>query len=274
MSKRSRRSRSDRRAAAASQRREAGTEPISQPEVKVAPRVGKSGSRKRKGLAALMQNRSLLWGGVALLIVIVLVLIWLFATPWSPLSKPVAPQPSAAPTSSAEAAGTKSWPKPPDMTIGTSKTYYATIKTEKGDIRLQLYADKAPKTVNNFVFLSRQGFYDNTTFHRVIPDFMAQAGDPTGTGTGGPGYRFEDEFDPALKHDDVGIISMANTGDPNTNGSQFFITYAPQPHLDGKHSVFGKVVEGMDVLQAISPRDPATAATPGTKILTIVIEEK
>jgi cyclophilin family peptidyl-prolyl cis-trans isomerase len=167
----------------------------------------------------------------------------------------------------------KSWSSPPAMSIDKSKSYFATLKTEKGDIRIQLFADKTPKTVNNFVFLARQGFYDNTTFHRVLANFMAQGGDPTGTGSGGPGYRFEDEFDPTLKHDSEGILSMANAG-ANTNGSQFFITYAPQPHLDGKHTVFGKVVSGMDVARALDLRDPATAAKPGTKILTIAIEEK
>ncbi|MBC7258531.1 MAG: peptidylprolyl isomerase [Chloroflexi bacterium] len=160
------------------------------------------------------------------------------------------------------------------MTIDPTKQYFAILKTEKGDIRIQLFADKAPKTVNNFVFLARQGFYDNTTFHRVIPGFMAQGGDPTGTGSGGPGYQFADEFHPDLKHDSEGILSMANAG-PNTNGSQFFITYAPQPHLDGHHAVFGKVVSGMDVLQALTPRDPRTNPTfSGDRLLTVVIEEK
>src|SRR5512136_1528050 len=144
------------------------------------------------------------------------------------------------------------------MAIDPKKKYKATFKTEKGDFVIELYADKAPKTVNNFVFLARDGFYDNTTFHRVIKDFMAQGGDPTATGTGGPGYKFADEFDPSLRHDGPGVLSMANAG-PNTNGSQFFITYAATPHLDGKHSVFGRVVKGMDVLKAIAPRDPQRA---------------
>jgi cyclophilin family peptidyl-prolyl cis-trans isomerase len=157
------------------------------------------------------------------------------------------------------------------MTIDTEKTYYATIKTEKGDIRLLLFDDEAPMTVNNFIFLARQGFYDGCTFHRVIPGFVAQAGDPTGTGSGGPGYTFPDEFSPSLSHDSAGILSMANAG-PDTNGSQFFITYAPQPHLDGRHSIFGKVVDGMEVLLSLTPRDPD--APPGEMIYTIVIEEE
>jgi cyclophilin family peptidyl-prolyl cis-trans isomerase len=137
---------------------------------------------------------------------------------------------------------------------------------------IELFADKAPKTVNNFVFLSREGFYDGVIFHRVIGDFMAQGGDPTGTGTGDPGYRFADEFHPSLKHDKPGILSMANAG-PNTNGSQFFITHVPTPHLNNKHTVFGQVVEGMDVLMSIPPRDPMRPEYPGVKIQKVVIEE-
>ncbi len=161
---------------------------------------------------------------------------------------------------------------PPAMTIDPSKVYLATLETEKGDIVIELYADKVPNTVNNFVFLARQGFYDGTTFHRVISGFMAQAGDPTGTGRGGPGYRFADEFSADLKHDGPGVLSMANSG-ANTNGSQFFITLAATPWLDGKHAVFGRVVEGMDVLNSISLRDPASATTPGDLIKTIRIDE-
>ena len=162
---------------------------------------------------------------------------------------------------------------PPAMTIDPSCSYTATFKTEKGDIVVELFADKAPATVNNFVFLAREGFYDDTTFHRVIPDFMAQGGDPTGTGTGGPGYRFADEFHPDLKHDKPGILSMANAG-PNTNGSQFFITHVPTPHLDGRHAVFGQVAGGLDVLMSISVRDPGSARTPGDAIRTIEISEQ
>jgi cyclophilin family peptidyl-prolyl cis-trans isomerase len=167
----------------------------------------------------------------------------------------------------------KSYSQPPAMTIDPKKSYTAVFKTDKGDIRVKLFADKAPKTVNNFVFLARDGFYDNTTFHRVLKDFMAQGGDPTGTGMGGPGYQFADEFDSSLRHDGPGVLSMANAG-PNTNGSQFFITFVATPWLDGKHTVFGKVEAGLDVLQKISLRDPSSATTPGDKILTIAIEEK
>jgi cyclophilin family peptidyl-prolyl cis-trans isomerase len=159
------------------------------------------------------------------------------------------------------------------MVIDPKKKYQAKFKTDKGDFVIELYADKAPKTVNNFVFLARDGFYDGTTFHRVIKGFMAQGGDPTGTGMGGPGYKFADEFNSALKHNSAGILSMANAG-PNTNGSQFFITYGPTPHLDGKHAVFGKVMQGMEVVNAIPERDPGRAKTPGAKINTIEITEE
>ena len=146
----------------------------------------------------------------------------------------------------------KSYSAPPPMVIDTGKQYTAIIETEKGNLVLELFASDVPKTVNNFVFLAREGFYDGTTFHRVIPDFMAQGGDPTGTGRGDAGYRFDDEF---TEHTHVtGALSMANSG-PNTNGCQFFITYTPQHGLDGKHSVFGQLIEGMEVLEKITNGD-------------------
>ncbi len=147
------------------------------------------------------------------------------------------------------------WTEPPEMSIDTSAIYIATLKTEKGDIRIELFADKAPLTVNNFIFLAQEGYYDDTTFHRLIPDFMAQGGDPEGTGLGGPGYSFKDEISFDLRFDGEGYLAMANSG-PDTNGSQFFITYGPTPHLNGLHTIFGKVVEGMDVVRALTPRDP------------------
>jgi cyclophilin family peptidyl-prolyl cis-trans isomerase len=161
---------------------------------------------------------------------------------------------------------------PPSGALDTSKTYTATFKTAKGDIVVELYADRAPRTVENFINLARAGFYDGTTFHRVINGFMAQGGDPTGTGTGGPGYQFGDEFHPSLRHDAAGVLSMANAG-PGTNGSQFFITHGPTPHLDDRHSVFGKVVSGMDVVRAIRERDPQRDREPGDRIETIEITE-
>lgn len=167
----------------------------------------------------------------------------------------------------------KQWKTPPAIEIDPKKKYTARMKTDVGTMVIQLFADKTPKTVNNFVFLARQGFYDGVIFHRVIANFMAQGGDPTGLGSGGPGYRFEDEFHPSLKHDKQGVLSMANAG-PNTNGSQFFITHVPTPWLDGKHSVFGQVVEGLDVLMAIPPRNPQAPEYAGVKILGIEIVEE
>jgi cyclophilin family peptidyl-prolyl cis-trans isomerase len=158
------------------------------------------------------------------------------------------------------------------MEIDPKKNYTATLSTDRGDITLQLFTDKTPNTVNNFVFLARQGFYDETIFHRVIANFMAQGGDPTGTGRGGPGYRFSDEFVANLRHDKAGVLSMANAG-PNTNGSQFFITHVPTPWLDQKHSVFGQVIEGLDVLFSIPPRDPQITSAPAVMIHSITINE-
>jgi peptidyl-prolyl cis-trans isomerase B (cyclophilin B) len=146
------------------------------------------------------------------------------------------------------------WPAPPAMQIDVAKDYAVSIETNRGTIELTLYPKHAPQTVNNFVFLAGQGFYDGVKFHRVIDDFMIQTGDPTGTGRGGPGYKFGDEVKGnPLKHE-RGVISMANAG-PNTNGSQFFITHSPQSHLNGKHTVFGKVTKGLDVVDAIRQGD-------------------
>jgi peptidyl-prolyl cis-trans isomerase B (cyclophilin B) len=154
----------------------------------------------------------------------------------------------------------KQWNSPPSVQIDAKKSYTATIETNRGSIEIELYPQYAPKTVNNFVFLAREGFYDGVSFHRVISNFMIQGGDPTGSGRGGPGYRFEDEFrGNPLKHE-TGVLSMANAG-PNTNGSQFFITHSPQPHLDGKHTVFGKVTRGQDVVDAIRQGDKMNKVT-------------
>ncbi len=157
----------------------------------------------------------------------------------------------------------KQYDAPPEMQIKTDKTLKVKIETTRGDINLELYPQHAPKTVNNFVFLAGEGFYNGVLFHRVISNFMIQGGDPTGTGAGGPGYRFEDEVrDNPLTHEQ-GVISMANAG-PNTNGSQFFITHSPQPHLNGNHTVFGKVVTGQDVVDAVQQ---------GDKIVNILVSE-
>lgn len=150
------------------------------------------------------------------------------------------------------------------MTIDTNKSYVATFETTRGKIVCELFAKDAPKTVNNFVFLAREAFYDGTMFHRVIADFMIQGGDPEGTGRGGPGYRFEDETKNNPHRHTVGALSMANAG-PNTNGSQFFITHIPCDWLDGKHTVFGKVLEGQDIVNATQQ---------GDKLVKLTIEEK
>ena len=155
----------------------------------------------------------------------------------------------------------KTYSKAPLMNIDSKKKYRAVLTTDRGDLVLDLFAADAPVTVNNFAFLVREGFYDGTVFHRVIADFMVQGGDPTGTGRGGPGYTFADEFS-KRKHL-TGTLSMANAG-PDTNGSQFFITYSPQPHLDNHHSVFGQLVSGMDVLKTIRQ---------GDKLLKAVLEQ-
>ena len=148
----------------------------------------------------------------------------------------------------------KQYSSPPAMQIDPSKIYTATIQTSRGDIIIDLHAENAPQTVNNFVALARDGFYDGIKFHRVIADFMVQGGDPTGSGRGGPGYRFNDEFHPDLVHDGPGVLSMANAG-PNTNGSQFYITHVATNWLDNKHTVFGKVRSGQDVVDAIQQGD-------------------
>ena len=185
------------------------------------------------------------------------------------------PAPTGTPTTATERNNPlpKQYPSAPAMSIDPDKTYAATFEMEGGgSFTVRLFAAEAPRTVNNFVFLARDGYFDGTTFHRVIPGFMAQGGDPTGTGRGGPGYRFADEFHPSLRHDKPGVLSMANAG-PNTNGSQFFITFVPTPHLDGGHAVFGEVADGMETVNAISPRDPASARTPGDAIASVTITE-
>ena len=186
------------------------------------------------------------------------------------------------------------WDVAPPMRIDSEKSYTATFTMERGGtFEIKLFADKAPKTVNNFVFLAREGYYDGATFHRVIPGFMAQGGDPTGTGTGGPGYQFDNEFHPDLRHFGPGMLAMANAGVNNgrgTNGGQFYVTYSEQHRLDGLnldgtakpchqpgvscHAVFGEVISGMDVVNGIRERDPSTATYKGDVIQSIVITEK
>ena len=161
----------------------------------------------------------------------------------------------------------------PQMAIDPSASYTAVIRTNLGQMTLELFARDAPKTVNNFVFLAQDGVYDGIIFHRVIPDFMIQGGDPTGTGTSGPGYQFEDEIVPALVFDSPGILAMANSG-PNTNGSQFFITVVPTPHLNGAHTIFGKIIEGQDVADAIATTPAAAGSRPIQNVVIQSIEIK
>jgi cyclophilin family peptidyl-prolyl cis-trans isomerase len=151
--------------------------------------------------------------------------------------------------------GEPPYSEPPPITIDPDRPYFANIETNRGAFCAELYAEQAPVTVNSFVFLAEEGYFDGILFHRVLPGFVAQSGDPTGSGFGGPGYQFEDEIAPELTHDGPGVLSMANAG-ADTNGSQFFITYDALPDLDGKHAVFGRVVEGMDVVESLEPRNP------------------
>lgn len=171
-------------------------------------------------------------------------------------------------------AGPQTFDAYPAMEIDTKKKYSATLELAKGGtVEIQLYADKAPKAVNSFVFLARKHYFDGVTFHRVLDGFMAQGGDPDGTGTGGPGYTFDNEISD-LTFDKAGVVAMANTGQPNSNGSQFFITFGPQDFLNGGYTIFGQVTTGMDVVNGITRRDPGAATTPGDMIKTVTITEK
>jgi cyclophilin family peptidyl-prolyl cis-trans isomerase len=184
------------------------------------------------------------------------------------------PEPTEPMSTAAAVEKADSWDSPPLMVIDPDVIYIATLVTERGDIKVELFAEKAPMTVNNFIFLAQQGYYDDITFHRVIPGFMAQSGDPTGTGTGSPGYTIPDEIVQGLPFDQEGLLAMANVGAPDTNGSQFFITYAPALSLNGKHTIFGKVIEGMDVLRQLTPRDPQQAPDfEGDRLIRVDIEQ-
>ena len=204
-------------------------------------------------IAAEKSNKTIQYV-VAALAVIVLGFIALPYLPKKQANVNIGNSPACDIFSSIAAAGQYS--SAPPMSIDTTKPYFATFKMAKGgEFVVQLYSDKTPVTVNNFVFLACKGFYNGVTFHRVLDQFMAQGGDPTGTGSGGPGYQFEDEFSSDLTFNKPGLLAMANSG-PNTNGSQFFITYVPVEYLNGKHTIFGEVVKGMDVVNGITRRDP------------------
>jgi len=173
------------------------------------------------------------------------------------------------------AMGERQYTECPPVVIDPSRQYLATLSTEKGEVVVQLFADKAPLAVNSFVFLARAGWFNDITFHRVLPGFVAQTGDPSGTGEGNPGYLFKNELDAGLKFDKPGVLAMANSG-PDTNGSQFFITLAPAPHLNGSYTIFGQVLRGQEVLEALSPRDPQPGEVlpPGDRLVRVSIEER
>lgn len=215
-------------------------------------------------------DRTIQTTGVVVLVLIIAGIIWLV---WSGGRSNEAASPAEGTVAPVEEA-VEQYNAAPPMSIDVNKQYFATFKLAKGgEFVVQLFPDKAPVTVNNFVYLARNGFYDGTTFHRVLDGFMAQGGDPTGTGSGGPGYQFEDEISD-LTFDKPGLLAMANAG-PNTNGSQFFITYVPTPHLNGLHTIFGEVIEGMDVVEGITRRNPdQSPGFQGDAIETITISEE
>lgn len=177
---------------------------------------------------------------------------------------------------SAVAARNNKYSAPPPMTIDPKKKYTATITTPRGDIEIKLRPDLAPETVNNFVFLAKDGFYNGVTWHRVLEGFMAQGGDPTGTGSGGPGYTIKDEFSPNVPFDKPGLVAMAKTAAPNSAGSQFFITKAAYPSLNGQYTIFGEVIKGQDIVDAIPLRDPngnLPPDAPGEQIIKVTVNE-
>ena len=219
-------------------------------------------SAKKRALEAAQKTRNTQWIALGVIILVVIVLVWILLPR---TEEPVAETP---------AVKQLQYEAPHPMTIGEGKQYFATVKMAKGgEFVIQLYPDKAPITVNSFVFLAREGFYDGVTFHRVLPDFMAQTGDPTGTGGGGPGYKFQNE-DSDLTFDKAGVVAMANAG-RDTNGSQFFVTFVPKEYLNGGYTIFGQVIEGMDVVMDITLRDPQQNPDYiGDAIESIAIEEK
>lgn len=222
------------------------------------PKRNPSARRKKREDNRFLKLDNIQLAGIAIVIMIVASAIWLAIILYKPATKITA----------------KQWTTPPAMTIDTHKQYFANVQMAKGgEFVIQLYPDKAPITVNSFVFLVKQGFYNGVTFHRVLEGFMAQGGDPTGTGQGGPGYQFVNE-NSDLTFDKAGVVAMANAG-PNTNGSQFFITFAPQPQLNGGYTIFGQVISGMDVVNSLTRRDPNQNPTsPGDAMQSVTITEK
>lgn len=224
---------------------------------------------REKALQKQKTERTVLYAGIAIAVLVVLGIAWM-------LWPDSAPEEAAAPADTTDLSASASGPYDayPPMTIDPGKKYFATFKMAKGgEFVVELFPDKAPKTVNNFVFLANEGYYNGTTFHRVLEDFMAQGGDPTGTGMGGPGYEFENE-DSDLTFDQEGVVAMANAG-RDTNGSQFFITFGPQEYLNGGYTIFGRVIEGMDVVRSITLRNPdENPDFPGDAIESLTITEQ
>lgn len=222
-------------------------------------------TKSNKRAAKPNQNTNIQRAGIAILGLALIAIIWVVVS---------SRKPAQSTGETPKLAGTKQYSAAPPMLIDKNKQYTATVKMAKGgEFVIQLYPDKAPITVNSFVFLARQGYFDGVTFHRVLQGFMAQGGDPTGTGGGGPGYQFANE-DNDLKFDKAGVVAMANAG-RDTNGSQFFITFAPVERLNGGYTIFGQVVSGMDVVNNIRLRDPnQNPSYPGDAIQTVTITEK
>lgn len=224
--------------------------------------------RKTKAAAKRSSEKTIQLVAGIIILLIIAVGAWVLLTP-KETGAPAADSPNASTVGEV-----KTYNQPPPMTLDPAKNYTATVTLAKGgEFTIQLYADKAPLTVNSFIFLAREKFFDGTTFHRVLEGFMAQGGDPTGTGFGGPGYKFPNE-DSDLRFDKPGVVAMANSG-RNTNGSQFFITFVPTPQLDGGYTIFGQVISGMDVVDGITRRDPNEKPMfEGDKIQSITIAEQ
>jgi peptidylprolyl isomerase len=244
-------------------------------------------NRPKKGRPAPRQNRlpAILSALVIVAVFVGLGLILARTRPGATTETASAPTPNpfaieqtttvATPIPEAPAAHPKTYSVPPPMTIDPKKTYTATITTPRGDIQVKLRPDLAPQTVNSFVFLAKEGFYNGLTWHRVLQNFMAQGGDPEGTGGGGPGYLLPDEFTNKVLFDKPGIVAMAKTAAPNSAGSQFFITTAPAPFLNEKYTIFGEVTKGQDIVNGIPLRDPDQNPTqPGEQIVKITISEQ
>jgi len=236
-------------------------------------RPTKRSAREQQRLAKAKQQQTIRIVAIAVIVVAIVAIVWVIASSQKKPTQATTSGTTPAVVQTTTRVGTKQFSSAPPMLIDKTKQYTATVKMANGgEFAIQLYPDKAPITVNSFVFLARQGYFDGLTFHRVLEGFMAQGGDPTGTGGGGPGYQFVNE-NSDLTFDKPGVLAMANAG-RDTNGSQFFITFSPQTRLDGAYTIFGQVTSGMDVVNAIKLRDPDKNPTfPGDAIQSITITE-